>query len=796
MSINTKTLHSLEFDKICELLASFAQTDGSKQAALMLTPSSDPDVIIRRQRLTTDAKRLCEAKGYPSFGMIKNIDAACERADKGAILTPRELLDIAMVLKTSSRLIDYCHGNHLFDTVLDEIFDRLIPNKTLDSEISRAVLSEDMISDSASDALANIRRQIRNTNNKIKETLQKYVQGGNHIKYLQENIVTTRNGRYVIPVKIEYKNEVKGLIHDTSSSGATIFIEPLAVVEANNELRVLESKEEHEIERILSELSSKVSDYSNEIILNYRNINEIAFYFACAGMSISMKASSPAISSERIIELKRARHPLIDREKVVPINVNIGNGYDTMIITGPNTGGKTVTLKTIGLFSLMAQSGLHIPADDGSIICVFDNILVDIGDEQSIEQSLSTFSSHMVNIVSFMNNVNNRSLVLFDELGVGTDPIEGAALAVAIIDNVRAKGAMCAATTHYAELKIYALDTQGVCNASCEFDIDTLKPTYKLIIGTPGKSNAFAISEKLGLSPEIIRSAEDHINSDNRHFEEIIGQLEQNRLEMEKNKEETEKMRHDYEKFKSESEKIIKEKLDKAEHELEIARQKAAATVQSAKASSDYILEQMDKVRKAKDSERLGEELAGARRAIREHIRANESKYNPVDDPKIDENYILPRKLKKGDEVMIMSIGKDAVLLEDPDKSGNVQLQAGILKTRVNIKDLKLKDDSPQIITDGKKTKASTYSVKRNTMFKDEIDLRGMTGDEAWLAVDKYIDEANIVGIQRVRLIHGKGTGALKKALWQFLKGDKRISSFRIGQYGEGDGGVTVVDLK
>lgn len=796
MSINSKTLHSLEFDKICELLASFAQTEGSKQAALMLTPSVDPDIIIRRLRLTTDARRLCEAKGYPSFGMIKDIHSACERADKGAILTPRELLDISMVLKTASRLIDYCHGNHLFDTSLDEIFDRLITNKQLDAEISQAIISEDMISDSASDTLANIRRQIRNTNNKIKETLQKYVQGGSHIKYLQENIVTTRNGRYVIPVKSEYKNEVKGLIHDTSSSGATIFIEPLAVVEANNELRVLESKEEHEIERILSCLSSSVSNYSSEIILNYHNINEIAFYFACAGMSMSMKASSPVISDGRIIELKKARHPLIDKEKVVPIDVSIGNGYDTMIITGPNTGGKTVTLKTIGLFALMAQSGLHIPADEGSIICVFDNILVDIGDEQSIEQSLSTFSSHMVNIVSFMDSVNDKSLVLFDELGVGTDPIEGAALAVAIIDNVRSKQAMCAATTHYAELKIYALDTPGVANASCEFDINTLKPTYKLIIGTPGKSNAFAISEKLGLSSEIIHSAEKYINSDNRRFEEIIGQLEKNRLEMEKNKEEAENMRRDYERFKTEAEKNIKERLDRAEHELEIARQKAAATVQSAKASSDYILEQMDKVRKAKDSERLGEELAGARRAIREHIRANESKFNPVDEPRKDENYVLPRKLRKGDEVTIMSIGKDAILLEDPDKSGNVQLQAGILKTRVNIKDLKLKDNSPQIISDGHKAKASTYSVQRNTMFKDEIDLRGMTGDEAWLAVDKYIDEANIIGIQRVRLIHGKGTGALKKALWQFLKGDKRIASFRIGQYGEGDGGVTIVDLK
>ena len=795
MSFSQKTLHSLEFDKICELLASFAPTDGSKSLARMLSPSDDIDTVMKRQRRTTDAKRLCDAKGMPSFGGVRDVSESCERADKGATLTPGELLAIAGVLRTSRTLQDYCYGNKLFDTVLDEMFDRLMPQRTLEDRIYRAIISEELIADEASVALANIRRQIRITNNKIKETLQKYVQGGSHAKYLQENIVTTRNGRYVIPVRAECKNDVKGLVHDTSSSGATLFIEPAAVVEANNELRVLESKEEHEIERILAELSVAVSECSNAIWLNYRNITELAFCFACAQMSYALNASAPTVTEERFIQLKRARHPLIDKSRVVPINVILGDGYDTMIITGPNTGGKTVTLKTLGLFTLMAQSGLHISADEGSTVCVCDDVLVDIGDEQSIEQSLSTFSSHMVNIVSFMDKVSDRSLVLFDELGVGTDPVEGAALAVSIIDFVRKRGAMCAATTHYAELKAYALDTEGVCNASCEFDVETLKPTYKLIIGTPGKSNAFAISEKLGLSREIIESAENYVSSDNRKFEDIIGQLESARVDMEKRREETEAMRADYERFKAESERAIKKRLEESERELEKARQKASSMVMSAKASSDFIMEQMDKLKKAKDSERLGAELQDARRAVREHLRENSDKFDPVEN-KRDENYVLPRKLKKGDEVIIMTLGSEATLLEDPDKSGNVRVQAGILQTRVKIKDLRLKENEPTVISGQKKQKASTYTVERSSSFRDEIDLRGMNGDEAWLAVDKYFDEANLFGFKRVRLIHGKGTGALKAALWKYLKGDRRIAGFRIGQFGEGDGGVTVVELK
>ena len=799
MAFSNKTLQTLEFDKICAMLAEHAHTDGARAMAARLTPTDDTEEILRRQRRTTDAKRLLDVKGTPSFGYVRDVSEICERADKGAVLSPRELLDVANVLRTSRLLVDYCHGNHIFDTVLDEIFDRLSPDRHLEERITRAIIAEDLIADEASSALADIRRKIRATNSRIKDTLQKYVQGGTHAKYLQENIVTSRNGRYVIPVKTEYKNEVKGLVHDTSSSGATLFIEPMAVVEANNELRVLQSKEQHEIERILAELSEAVSNATGVLTLNYYNIVTLSFCFACAELSAAMNAAAPALSEDGTFRLIRARHPLIDRDRVVPINVALGGecGYDTVIITGPNTGGKTVTLKTLGLFALMAQSGLHIPADQESIVPVLRSVLVDLGDEQSIEQSLSTFSSHMVNIVEIMKQVGEHSLVLFDELGVGTDPVEGAALAVSVIESVRAAGALCAATTHYAELKAFALNTPGVRNASCEFDVETLRPTYKLIIGTPGKSNAFAISEKLGLSTSIIGRAQELISADNRHFEDVIGQLEQSRMEMEQHREETARLRAEYEQFKRQSEQKIAAEVAKAEKELEAARVKANSMVQSAKASYDFILEQMEKVRKSKDSAKMGEEMDAAKRAVREHLKQNGDKFDPVQKPEEDDrNYVLPRALRKGDEVIIRSLGTKGVLVDAPDKSGNAQVKAGILTTRVNIKDLKLVEEESALIKDGKKNKVSTYSVQKNHDFKDEIDLRGMNGEEAWFAVDKYLDSAILYGFRTVRLIHGKGTGALRQAMQNFLRTDKRVASFRRGQYGEGDSGVTVVELK
>ena len=798
MLYTEKTLKTLEFDKIRQMLASHALTDGAKEAALSLLPTSDRDEVLARLRRTTDAKRLMNIKGMPPFGDVQDGEDICDRAEKGAILTPRELLDAANVLRTSRSLLEYIKVNKLFDTVLDEIFERMIPNKKTEDQILRSIISEELIADDASPELSDIRRKKRQASSKIKDILQKYVGNSSYSKYLQENIVTTRNGRYVVPVKAEHRGDVKGLVHDTSSSGATLFIEPIAVVDANNELRVLESREEKEIEKILATLSAMVAEVADAIWLNYKNITELAFIFACGELSFKMDGVPAAIVDDehREIVLHGSRHPLINKDKVVPTNIEIGDGYDTMIITGPNTGGKTVTLKTIGLFALMTQAGLHIPVRDDSRICIFDNVLVDIGDEQSIEQSLSTFSSHMVNIVSIMEKVGNRSLVLFDELGVGTDPVEGAALAVAVIESVRAKGAMCAATTHYAELKIYALDTPGVRNASCEFDVETLKPTYKLIIGTPGRSNAFAISSKLGLSPEIVGRAEELVSSDNRRFEDVIEKLDANRIQMEKERAEAEELRSEYERFKREAEKEIKVKLARADKELADAQAKATALVESAKLSSDFVLAELDKVRKKRESANLGSELERTRREIRQHLRENEGKFNPVDEKK-DEDYVLPRPLRKGDNVYIVNIGKNGVVVDEPDKSGNVNVRAGIISMKTKIANLKLVEDEATIMGKDKVAqKASDYKVKVSRDFRSEIDLRGMTGDEAWLAVDKYLDEAMVAGIRNVRLVHGKGTGALKNALWAYLRRDSRVASFRIGQYGEGDGGVTVVELK
>ncbi len=558
---------------------------------------------------------------------------------------------------------------------------------------------------------------------------------------------------------------------------------------------MLEAKEQHEIERILSELSASIAGFAPSLLLNYQNITELAFIFGCASLSEKMDAREPLLTQKRACKLIKARHPLIDKESVVPITVHLGEEFDTLIITGPNTGGKTVTLKTLGLFALMAQAGLHLPLEEGSSLCVFEKILVDLGDEQSIEQSLSTFSSHMVTIVSIVNERNDRSLVLFDELGAGTDPVEGAALAVAVIEDIRSAGALCAATTHYTELKTYAMDTEGVCNASCEFDVETLRPTYKLIIGAPGKSNAFAISEKLGLPSAIVERAGNYVASENRAMERILGELETARQAAERERDTAAKMRREYEEFRADAEKTLAEKLKASERELNNARSKAQSMVESAKRSADYIMEEMDKLRKAKESERLADELARARRDIRDHLRTNSDSYDPIEIRK-DESYVLPRPLRKGDEVIIVSLGKKATVLEAPDRSGKVSVQAGIIKTKAALNDLRLIEEEAKILSKGEKKAPSAYRMTVSRDFKDEIDLRGMTGDEAWSAVDKYFDEAAIAGFHTVRLIHGKGTGALKKALWDHLKKDGRVSSFRIGQFGEGDGGVSVVELK
>ena len=797
MLFTAKTLSTLEYDKIIDMLIDCASTEGAKARAASLVPTDDFETVVLRQKRTDDAKRLINAKGYPSFSAQERVVPAAERAYKGAILSPQELLEIASLLRSARSVIDYSSADRTFDTSLDEIFTRLMPCRELENNITRSIISEDMIADEASPALADIRRKVRLANNKIKDTLQSYV-GGVRIKYLQENIVTMRNGRYVIPVKAEYRNEIKGLVHDTSSSGATLFIEPISVVEANNELKTLAAEEEREIERILASLSADCGNACSIISINYHSITELAFYFACATLANQMRAEMPNIVDERRIELKRARHPLIDRHKVVPIDVSIGEGYNTLIITGPNTGGKTVTLKTLGLFVLMAQSGLQIPALESSTLGIFSEVLVDIGDEQSIEASLSTFSSHMVNVADILGRVSDRSLVLFDELGSGTDPIEGAALAISILEHTAKCGALSAATTHYAELKVYALETPGVQNASCEFDIETLRPTYRLIVGTPGKSNAFAISEKLGIPEEIIARAGQLIKRENKNFEDVIERLDTSRIEMEKERAEAERLRSEFELFKKNTEEELKRKIARSEEEIAKQTLKARQILDSARASSEFIFRQLEELRKTEDKDKRAEMMASAREEMRKRMRESESLMTGVDIRELveDDNYKLPRALKVGDKVFLTTIKKEGVVTALADKKGQISVTSGILKTKVTEDKLRLIDGNVKYVSDTT-PKVNEGKVKKSitSTFKPEIDVRGMIGDDAWFVVDKYIDDAVLAGMPTIRIIHGKGTGALRAALWKYFKSDRRIKSYRHAEYGEGDAGVTVITL-
>ncbi|MBQ5808654.1 MAG: endonuclease MutS2 [Clostridia bacterium] len=791
MNITERTLEVLEYDKVKEMLASCAPTKGGANAALALMPTDDFEMVLRRQRRTTDAKRLCDTKGMPPFCGVTDISDSVGRAEKSAVLSCRELLDIARVLSAARQLTDYIETDKKFDTCLDDVFAGLTPNKYLENRINSAIISEDLIADEASPELAEIRRKIRNANNRIKESLNKFMSGAGS-KFLQENIVTTRGGRYVVPVKSEHRSEVKGLVHDTSASGATVFIEPAAVLEANNELRMLENKETREIERILAEFSSEVAGCANQLFRNYLNITELSFVFACASLSYEMRANTPSFSEERTIALFSARHPLIDKDKVVPINVDLSGGLDTLVITGPNTGGKTVTLKTLGLLTLMAQSGLHIPAAENSVCGVFDHIRADIGDEQSIEQSLSTFSSHMVNIVEIIKTAGERSLILFDELGAGTDPVEGAALATAILEEVRRRGALTAATTHYAELKSYALDTDGVVNASCEFNVETLRPTYKLIMGTPGKSNAFAIAGKLGIDAAIIDRASELVSGDVKKFESVIEKLEETRLESEKIKAELAAEREAFTRFKAESEKKITALNAEKEREIEAARTKVRQTLDSARATAEFVFDEIEKLRKQKAKDISAEELARKKRELREAMRKGEEDAAAINrDP--DDDYVLPRALKKGDEVKMRNIGKHGILLEDPDRSGNVRIQCGAVVTRTSVTNLRLLDKSEK---PKQKEQKSVHRVTTSSGFSPELDLRGQLTDDAWFMCDKYIDDAMMANIRSVRIIHGKGTGALRTYLWSWFKGDCRIASFRLGAHGEGDAGVTILELK
>ncbi len=789
-----KSVRILEFEKIKSILSTLALTDGAKKRATTLMPSSNPETVKRRLELTANAKEMIGIKGAPSFNSIPEILDTVEKAEKNSILSPREVLDVAIVLSTTRSLLEYIHSDTIKPCVLSDIFNRLVPNKSLEERIFKAIIGEDLIADDASPMLADIRRKIRYQSNKIREVLQSYL-SGEKSKHLRDALVTMRNGRYVLPVKSEDKNEIKGLIHDTSGTGATLFIEPLAVVEANNELRTLMSQEATEIERILAEFSADIANFAMQLINNYNNITEIAFRFACAELSYKMNAISPVITEKREIQYERARHPLLDKEKVVPINISLGSDYNMLVVTGPNTGGKTVTLKTIGLFSLMAQSGLDIPADTAKL-CIFDGIFPDIGDEQSIEQSLSTFSSHMVSIVNILNESTDKSLVLFDELGAGTDPIEGAALAQSILEVILTKNSLCAATTHYAELKAFALNTDRVSNASCEFDINTFKPTYRLIIGSPGKSNAFLISQKLGIKNEIISRAKELISDDSRNFESVIEKLERERMEFEKEKNKALELRKEFESFKLAAENELKEKLGKAEKESEQMLQRAREMISGAKVSAEFIFDKLDKLQKEKDSKDFSKKFADAKKELRAKLLRDDEIYNPIEE--FDENYVLPRELVKGDRVILKNLGSEAILLENPDKNGNVLVKSGIAKTKTNIKNLMLVTENIANKLDSNKSN-NTVTKKKTLITKEfspSYDVRGRNIEEAWAEIDKYIDEAIIFGVKSVTIVHGKGTGALRKGLWDFFRRDDRIKKYRNGEYGEGDFGVTILELK
>lgn len=792
----SRAQYTLEFDKIKKLLQDCATTEGAKELAARLMPSADVARARAAQKRTTDAKRLVQSKGAPSFGAIRDVQNAVDRAEKGASLSQGELLAVANVLTTARHVHDYGEADRTYTTSLDEIFARLFVLRPLEQTIRRALPTEDMVADEASVALAEIRRKMRNANQRIKDTLSQYT-GGMRSRYLQENLVTQRNGRYVIPVKAEYKNEIKGLVHDTSATGATVFIEPMAVVEANNELCELERKEQREIERILADLSAQCAANSTEICLNYQNLTELAFQFAKAELSFRQNANEVTFSPDRSVNLIRARHPLIAAKTVVPIDLTLGQDYDTLVITGPNTGGKTVTLKTLGLAVMMAQSGLHICAEADSSLPVFDGVCADIGDEQSIEQSLSTFSAHMTHIVGILQSITDRSLVLFDELGAGTDPIEGAALAVAILERVREVGALCAATTHYAELKMYALDTLGVKNASCEFDLATLRPTYRLIIGSPGKSNAFAISERLGLPKEIVERAGALIGSDSKRFETVIGALEAERVEMEKSRREAQQLRAQMKTREQALEASLAEQTAKTEKELERARVQAAQMLAGARAASELVFAELEELKKKKEKADLAQALEESRRAIRATLRDTDTDVDlPL--PQAQENYVLPRPLRVGDRVFVKNMQKEGQVTA---LGGNtVTVQIGSLLTKTKTENLMLAEDVAQKPrSTAKKSTRRTQSPSQMQLqrsFSYEIDLRGEYGDDAWVRVDKYLDDAMLSNMKSVRLIHGKGTGALKRALWERLKGDPRVKSYRLGTYGEGDLGVTVVELK
>lgn len=785
---------SLELHKILEMLSEEASNTKTKEMALALTPESDIDVVRSEMKKTSDAFDLSVKYGTPAFSNFKDIRGALHRASSGASLSLRELLDIAQMLYQVRMLSDWYKSTENEETSIGYLFVSLAPNKYLEDKIKNAVVSEDEISDMASHELANIRRKIAQAGVRIRESLDKLIRSSEVQKSLRENIVTMRDGRYVLPVKADFKGNVPGLVHATSATGSTYFIEPISVVEANNDIKVLQGEEQDEIDRIIAELSADCAAYAEALSADYVTCTEINLYFAKSNLGAKMRACIPELSDDGVIDLKKARHPLIDKKKVVPVDIKLGEDYNALIVTGPNTGGKTVILKTTGLLSAMAMCGLMIPASDGSKVSVFDNILVDIGDQQSIEQSLSTFSSHISNVVKILDAANEKSLILMDELGSGTDPVEGAALAVSIIENMVAKGSKLLVTTHYQELKLFAIETPGIENASCEFDIATLQPTYRLIIGSPGKSNAFSISSKLGISDDIINRANELVSTENQRFEEVVAQLEASRRELEKQHDEIEKLKNEQAEKVAELDKEIADLNSKKESELEKARVQAMRIVESCRMQSEQLLDELADIRKQKEKSNFAQLAINAKSKNKSALDKMYDTANPVQN-KEHKEYKLPRPLKRGDHVLIFDIDKKGILASDPDSNGNVFVQAGIMKTKVNVNKLRLLE--PEKVTmQNKKISTKNVRGKMQRTPSLELDIRGCAVDEGIHELDMFIDNAVLTGAGIITVIHGKGTGVLRQGIQNHLKKHPSVKSFRSGVFGEGEDGVTVIELK
>ena len=796
MSKMNRQYPALELDKVLELLAQHTSCEDARLAALSLEPQSDLMSAQALMNQTRDAHMLLARFGGPAFGGLINVNNALYRADAGSTLSLKELLNVASVLHVIRTISQWRSTNEGVATVLDVYFNALMPNRFLEDSITTAIISEEEIADNASPTLADIRRKIRTQESKVRDQLGKYTHNSNLSKYLQDNIITMRNGRYVIPVRNEYRGEVPGLVHDTSASGATVFIEPMPIVEANNQIKLLKNKEEDEIDRILAELSANVGSFANSIKSSYECAVELNLIFAKAQLAYAMRASVPQLNNEGIIELRRARHPLIDKNKVVPVDISLGTDFDTIVITGPNTGGKTVSIKTIGLMSLMAMCGLMLPVDDRSRISVFDHVLADIGDEQSIEQSLSTFSSHMTKIVKILELADDKSLVLIDELGAGTDPVEGAALAVSILEQLRNQGAKIAATTHYAELKSYALQTPGVINGSCEFDVQSLKPTYRLLIGIPGRSNAFAISKRLGISDEIIEHAQELVSNENVRFEDVVDRLEQSRAKMEKERDEARKIREEADRELEKAQKLKADIETLRQKEIEGAKGQALRITEQAKREAYQLLNDLEMLKKQQAKEKNAAEMARrARAVIKKDLNAIDTASDPIVSLGNDEDYVLPRPLKIGDTVIIADIGNEATVVTLKDKKGLVTVQMGTMKTRVKEENLRLIEKKKSV---EKKRTVATGSMesRMNMKAQTSVDLRGMTVEEGILELDRYIDHALRMGINEFTVIHGKGTGVLRSAVRDYLKKSKYVKTSRLGTFGEGEDGVSIVTLK